>query len=39
MLAVLGGLAEFDRALSRALTSEGWERAKARILKPGRKPN
>jgi DNA invertase Pin-like site-specific DNA recombinase len=37
MLAVLGGLAEFDRALIRAPMSEGRKRAKARILKPGRR--
>ena len=38
MLAVLGGLAEFDRALIRAPMSEGGKRAKARmILKPGRR--
>jgi len=36
--AVLGGLAEFDRALIRAPMSEGWKRAKARSLKPGRRP-
>ena len=38
MSAVLGGLAEFDRALIRAPMSEGWKRAKARSLKPGRRP-
>jgi DNA invertase Pin-like site-specific DNA recombinase len=38
MLAVLGGLAEFERDLIRARTSEGRERAKARGLKLGRKP-
>ncbi len=37
MLAVIGGLAEFDRALIRAPTMEGWKRAKARSLKPGRR--
>lgn len=37
MLAVIGGLAEFDRALIRAPMSEGWKRAKARSLKPGRR--
>jgi DNA invertase Pin-like site-specific DNA recombinase len=38
MSSVLGGLAEFDRALIRAPMSEGWKRAKARSLKPGRRP-
>src|SRR5689334_20563931 len=38
MLAVLGGLAEFERELIRARTSEGRERAKARGVKLGRKP-
>lgn len=38
MLTVLGGLAEFERALIRARTSEGRERAKARGVKLGRKP-
>jgi DNA invertase Pin-like site-specific DNA recombinase len=38
MLTVLGGLAEFERDLSRARTSEGRERAKARGVKLGRKP-
>ena len=36
MLTVLGGLAEFERDLSRARTSEGRERAKARGVKMGR---
>lgn len=36
MLAVLGGLAEFERELIRARTSEGRERAKARGVKMGR---
>ena len=34
----LGGLAEFERDLIRARTSEGRERAKARGVKLGRKP-
>jgi DNA invertase Pin-like site-specific DNA recombinase len=38
MLTVLGGLAEFERELIRARTSEGRERAKARGVKLGRKP-
>jgi DNA invertase Pin-like site-specific DNA recombinase len=38
MLTVLGGLAEFERDLIRARTSEGRERAKARGDKLGRKP-
>ena len=38
MLTVLGGLAEFERDLIRARTSEGRERAKARGIKLGRKP-
>ena len=38
MLTVLGGLAEFERDLIRARTSEGRERAKARDVKLGRKP-
>jgi DNA invertase Pin-like site-specific DNA recombinase len=38
MLAVLGGLAEFERELIRARTGEGRERAKARGVKMGRKP-
>lgn len=38
MLTVLGGLAEFERELIRARTSEGRERAKARGIKLGRKP-
>jgi DNA invertase Pin-like site-specific DNA recombinase len=36
MLTVLGGLAEFERELIRARTSEGRERAKARGAKMGR---
>jgi DNA invertase Pin-like site-specific DNA recombinase len=36
MLTVLGGLAEFERDLIRARTSEGRERAKARGVKLGR---
>jgi DNA invertase Pin-like site-specific DNA recombinase len=39
MLTVLGGVAEFERDLIRARTSEGRERAKARGVKLGRKPN
>jgi DNA invertase Pin-like site-specific DNA recombinase len=38
MLTVLGGLAEFERDLIRAHTGEGRERAKARGVKMGRKP-
>src|SRR4051812_8413330 len=38
MLTVLGGLAEFERELIRARTSEGRTRAKARGVKMGRKP-
>lgn len=38
MLTVLGGLAEFERELIRARTSDGRERAKARGVKLGRKP-
>jgi DNA invertase Pin-like site-specific DNA recombinase len=38
MLTVLGGLAEFEKELIRARTSEGRERAKARGVKLGRKP-
>ena len=38
MLAVLGGLAEFERELISARTGEGRERAKARGVKMGRKP-
>ena len=38
MLAVLGGLAEFERDLIRARTGEGRERAKERAVKMGRKP-
>jgi DNA invertase Pin-like site-specific DNA recombinase len=37
MLAVLGGLAEFERELIRARTGEGRERAKARGVKMGPK--
>jgi DNA invertase Pin-like site-specific DNA recombinase len=38
ILTVLGGLAEFERSLILARTSEGWIRAKARGIKFGRKP-
>jgi DNA invertase Pin-like site-specific DNA recombinase len=38
MLTVLGGLAEFERALIRARTGEGRARAKARGVKMGRPP-
>jgi DNA invertase Pin-like site-specific DNA recombinase len=38
MLTVLGGLAEFERELIRARTSEGRERAKSRGVKLGRRP-
>jgi len=38
MLTVLGGLAEFERELIRARTSEGRSRAKARGVRLGRKP-
>jgi DNA invertase Pin-like site-specific DNA recombinase len=38
MLTVLGGLAEFERELIRARTSEGRVRAKARGAKFGRPP-
>ena len=38
MLTVLGGLAEFERELIRARTSEGRERAKARGVHTGRPP-
>jgi DNA invertase Pin-like site-specific DNA recombinase len=38
MLTFLGGLAEFERELIRARTSEGRERAKSRGVKMGRKP-
>ena len=38
ILTVLGGLAEFERELIRARTSEGRERAKANGVKMGRKP-
>lgn len=38
MLAVLGGLAEFERELIRARTAEGRKRAKERGVSMGRKP-
>jgi len=38
MVTVLGGLAEFERDLIRARTSEGRDRAKERGVKLGRKP-
>jgi len=38
MLTVLGGLAEFERELIKARTSDGRARAKARGVKFGRKP-
>lgn len=38
MLTVLGGLAEFERELIRARTTEGRDRARARGVKLGRKP-
>ena len=38
MVAVLGGLAEFERDLIRQRTSEGLQRARARGVKPGTKP-
>lgn len=38
MLTVLGGLTEFDSALTRARTGEGRQRAKAQGVKMGRKP-
>ena len=38
MLTVLGGLAEFERELIRAHTSEGRARAKARGVRLGRRP-
>jgi DNA invertase Pin-like site-specific DNA recombinase len=38
MLTVLGGLAEFERDLIRARTSEGRERARARGVRMGRPP-
>jgi DNA invertase Pin-like site-specific DNA recombinase len=38
MLTVLGGLAEFERELIKARTSEGRTRARARGVKMGRKP-
>jgi DNA invertase Pin-like site-specific DNA recombinase len=37
MLTVLGGLAEFERELTRARTDEGRKRAQARGVKFGRK--
>jgi DNA invertase Pin-like site-specific DNA recombinase len=37
MFAVLRGLAEFDDAVIRAPLREGWKRAKARSVKPGRR--
>jgi DNA invertase Pin-like site-specific DNA recombinase len=37
-LTVLGGLAEFERDLIRARTSEGRERARARGVRMGRPP-
>ena len=38
MLTVLGGLAEFERELIKARTTEGRERAKRAGVKMGRKP-
>jgi DNA invertase Pin-like site-specific DNA recombinase len=38
MLTALGALVEFERALTRARTSDGRERAKAKGVKMGRKP-
>ena len=38
VLAVLGGLAEFERELIRTRTGEGRERAKARGVRMGRPP-
>jgi DNA invertase Pin-like site-specific DNA recombinase len=38
MLTVLGGLAEFERELIKARTSEGRERAKRAGIRMGRKP-
>src|SRR6185312_92417 len=38
MIAVLGGLAEFERDLIRKRTAEGRERAKARGVRLGRRP-
>jgi DNA invertase Pin-like site-specific DNA recombinase len=38
MLTVLGGLAEFERELIKARTSEGRTRAKARGVRLGRRP-
>jgi DNA invertase Pin-like site-specific DNA recombinase len=38
MLTVLGGLAEFERELIKARTTEGRERAKRAGFKMGRKP-
>ena len=39
MLTVVGGLAEFERDLIRKRTAEGRERAKARGVRLGRRPN
>jgi len=39
MLTVLGGLAEFERHLILARTSEGRQRAQARGVRFGRKPS
>jgi DNA invertase Pin-like site-specific DNA recombinase len=39
MLTVLGGLAEFERSLILARTSEGRKRAQARGVRFGRKPS
>ena len=38
MLTVLGGLAEFERELIKARTTEGRKRAQARGVRFGRKP-
>jgi DNA invertase Pin-like site-specific DNA recombinase len=38
MITILGGLAEFERSLILARTSEGRTRAKARGVRFGRKP-
>jgi DNA invertase Pin-like site-specific DNA recombinase len=38
MLTVLGGLAEFERELIKARTSEGRQRAQGRGIRFGRKP-
>jgi DNA invertase Pin-like site-specific DNA recombinase len=38
MLAVLAGLAEFERELIQSRTSEGRDRAKSRGVRMGRKP-